>query len=77
MAESELVKSATDLIIQAMEKADEMEEVIVVYRVKGYKSGDQDGFGWVSNSEDSFVRIGMLESAKWGILRACYPGDDE
>lgn len=69
---SEMAKSATDLIIQAMENADEMAEVIVLYRMKGNNGADQDGFGWVSNTEDTFVRVGMLESAKWGMLHKSY-----
>ena len=74
---SELTKSATDLIVEAMENADEMGEVVVVYRLKDNNGDDQDGFSWLSNVKDTFVRLGMLESAKWGMLQKSYTeGDD-
>jgi hypothetical protein len=73
---SELKKSATDLIVEAMERADEMAEVVVIYRLKDNNGADVDGFGWVSNTEDTFVRLGMLDSAKWGMLQKSYSKDD-
>lgn len=75
---SELKESATDLIIRAMENAEDMAEVVVIYRMKDNNAADQDGFGWVSNTEDTFVRLGMLDSAKWGMLHKSYSkGDPE
>ena len=73
---SELVKSATDLIVEAMENADEMGEVVVIYRMKDNNGDDQDGFAWLSNVKDTFVRVGMLESAKWGMLQKSYTEPD-
>jgi hypothetical protein len=70
-----LNKSATDLIVQAMENADDMAEVIVVYRMKDNNAADQDGFGWLSNTEDTFVRV--LKSASWGMLNKAYSKDSE
>lgn len=73
---SMLKESATDLIVKAMEKADEMAEVVVIYRLKDNNASDCDGFGWVSNTEDTFVRLGMLDSAKWGMLMKAYSKED-
>ncbi len=66
-------KSATDLIVQAMESADEMCEVVVIYRIKVADGEDEDkGFGWLSNTENTSLRVGMCESAKWGMLQKAY-----
>lgn len=67
-----LKESATDLIVRAMETADDMAEVVVIYRMKDNNGADADGFGWISNTEDTFVRLGMLESASWGMLQKAY-----
>lgn len=72
-----LTKSATDLIIQAMEAADEMAECIVVYRLKDHSESEPAGFGWVSNTDDTELRAGMLESAKWGMIHKSYSRDGE
>ena len=71
-----LKESATDLIVRAMETAEEMAEVVVIYRMKDNNGADQDGFGWVSNTEDTFVRLGMLQSATWGMLQKSYSKAD-
>lgn len=71
-----LKESATDLIVRAMETAEDMAEVVVIYRMKDNNAADSDGFGWVSNTEDTFVRLGMLDSAKWGMLTKAYSKDD-
>jgi hypothetical protein len=73
---SELNKTATDLIVQAMEQAEDMAEVVVIYRLKENNGADIDGFGWISNTEDTFTRLGMLESASWGMLQKSYSRDD-
>ena len=73
---SELRESATDLIVRAMEIADDMAEVVVVYRLKDNNDGDMDGFGWVSNTENTFLRLGMLESASWGIMNKAFSKDE-
>jgi len=73
---SELRESATDLIVRAMENADEMAEVVVIYRLKENNGADCDGFGWISNTEDTFTRLGMLDSAKWGMLQKAYSRED-
>lgn len=72
----ELRESATDTIIKAMEQADEMAEVVVIYRMKDNNAAASDGFSWLSNTEDTFVRVGMCESAKWGMLEKAYSKDD-
>jgi hypothetical protein len=59
-------KSATDVIITAMEQADDMEDVIVVYRMKSCRS-DEAGVAWHSNTE-TLEALGMLEMAKAGLL---------
>lgn len=74
---AELRESATDLIVKAMEQADDMAEVVVIYRMKENNGADCDGFGWISNTEDTFVRLGMLESASWGMLHKSYSKDDD
>jgi len=43
---SVLRESATDLIVRAMETADDMAEVVVIYRMKDNNGADSDGFGW-------------------------------
>ncbi len=73
---NEFRESATETIVKAMEHADEMAEVVVIYRLKGNNGADSDGFSWISNTEDTFVRVGMCESAKWGMLEKAYSKDN-
>jgi len=64
---SEINKPATDVIVHAMENADDMHEIVVVYKLK-----DDKGFAWMSNVNDPHVRVGMLYSAAYGICEKTY-----
>ncbi len=59
-------ETATDLIVRAMERADEMEQVIVVYKLRDVPD-DAAGVGWASNAT-TFDALALMEMAKHGLL---------
>ena len=63
MISTTTTRTCTEVIVEAMEHVDEMESVIVVYRLKG----DNTGVGWMSNLDLS-SRIGVIEEAKFGMF---------
>jgi len=65
------MRTPTEAIISAMEKADDMVEVVVVYKLKKDEHG-KDGIGWVSTLDSSDSKIGLLEEAKLVIFHKTY-----
>jgi len=59
-------KTPTDAIVLAMEKADEMTEMIVIYRIA------EKGVGWISTIEGTGAKLGLIEEAKMGIFAHTY-----
>lgn len=62
----ELKQTCTDLLIQAMDKIDDMESVIVIYKVKDAGEGNS-GVEWYSNTT-TFEALAMMEMTKAGLL---------
>lgn len=65
------MKTPTEAIIKAMELADDMVEVVVVYKLKKNETG-KDGIGWVSTIESTDGKIGLIEEAKMVIFGKAY-----
>lgn len=59
-------ETCTDVIVRAMEQADNMEEVIVIYRLRDVKEGNE-GVGWESNAS-TLHAAGMVEMFKTGLF---------
>jgi len=72
----ETTKSATDVLIEAMEHAEEMQECVVVYRLKDQGNGE-DGFSWLSNVKDNFTRVGMMHTAAHGMDEIAYKQEEQ
>lgn len=64
-------RTSTDVIIEAMEQADDMELCVVVYRLKNNSSG-ASGCGWISNVNDRSTRTGLLDEARFLMLVKSY-----
>lgn len=64
----ETKQTATDTIVKAMERADDMAVVLVVYKLRDELCGAEcSGVGWESNAT-TFDALAMLEMAKHGLL---------
>lgn len=59
-------ETCTDVIVRAMENGDNMEQVIVIWKLKNVDE-DESGIGWSTNST-SIEAIGLIEMTKHGIL---------
>ena len=60
-------ESSTDVIVRAMESAEDMAEVIVIWRTRN-AGEDSAGVCWNSNAS-TFDALGMIEMAKAGLLQ--------
>ena len=69
------VRTCTDVLVEAMEHADNMQEVVVIYRLKS-DTPKSDGVGWIGNPKFS-ERIGLIEEAKFGMFAHVYGMDDD
>jgi hypothetical protein len=72
----ERAKDVTSTIIEAMERADEMASVVIVYKLKPNDRGFS-GVGWFSNMSDLSTRIGVLREVEHGMLTYAYTEDEE
>jgi hypothetical protein len=65
------MKTPTEAIVKAMEHADDMVEVVIVYKLKKNSDG-KDGIGWISTIETTDGKIGILEEAKLVVFGKAY-----
>ena len=72
---AEQSKDVTSVIVRAMEHADDMESVVIIYKLKR-KNDNISGIGWLSNVDDLNTRIGILREGEHGILSYSY-GESE
>lgn len=64
-------KSPTDVLIKALEEAENMTDVIVIYKIKT-NTDDFGILGWSSTIENTTQKIGILEETKINIVRNAY-----
>jgi len=60
-------ETCTDVIVRAMEKADEMEQVIVIYKLRDVDD-DKSGVGWDTKQFTPLRPWGLMEMMKYGLL---------
>jgi len=65
------IRTPTDALIQAMEQAEDMEQVIVLYKLKKNNEGNS-GIGWVSTITSTDGKIGLLEEGKFAVFGKAY-----
>ena len=70
MTEQDASRTPTDAIVMAMERADDMEDVVVLYRLKKFEG--HGGVGWISSIQSTGNKIGLIEEAKMGMFSDAY-----
>jgi hypothetical protein len=68
------MSAVADKIVQAMERADEMEDIIIIYRMK---TADQErtGVGWLSTLPNTHDRVALMEETKHCMYMVAYRPD--
>jgi hypothetical protein len=64
--------AVTDCIISAMEHADEMQDVIIIYRLKADDASRKCGVGWLSTVDGTTEKVVMLEEVKHVMFMMTY-----
>lgn len=59
-----LPDNPTDALIRAIETADSMSDVLVIYKLKSDKHNDHDGVGWISTLSGTGAKLGLIEEFK-------------
>jgi hypothetical protein len=70
-------RTPTDLLITALEAVEEMDEVMVLFRLKKDGSG-HGGMGWVTPFNELPEKLAFMEEAKIAMYHTIYgPRDEE
>jgi hypothetical protein len=66
----------TETLIRAMENADDMAEVMVIFRLKADAAGHA-GMGWVTEQSSLHAKLAFMEEAKFAMCNTIYGRKEE
>jgi len=69
-------RTPTDVLIAAMESADDMEECMVIFRLKPDEN-NLGGMGWATMHETLHQKLAFIEEAKFSMCHTIYGCEDK